>query len=92
MDVNCRDLKKEIVLMELYNNAKTQGYGYLQHVNGDMTEEEANGHFKQYSYFDYIKGCVLKVNFNNYPMIDSYLYDRDNGKDAMQKCIDKLSN
>lgn len=72
---------KADVLRRLYNRARAQGLGILQFDPKPMTIEEARAFLAKSTYFDYVKGRVLKVNLSG-AMLDEWLYDRDNGAGA----------
>lgn len=90
--INITGLKKEDVLVALYNRAKTQGLGILQYEPEDMTFDEAKSLLSQYTDFDYVKGRVIKVNLENDTEFCPENYDRDNGVNAAKEVIDKLFN
>lgn len=88
--IELQGLTKPEALAALFNAAKPQGLGRLEYrpdhrmdsfeagivlaVNGDDV--------------DYLEGRVIKTDFGKYPdVIDTTLYDRDNGKDAGLKAI-----
>ena len=81
-------LTKAEVLCALYNNAKSQGLGLFFCESGNMTIEEAETLLSRATYFDYIKGRVLKVDLSGEKAFDEWLYDRDNGKGAAQDALD----
>ncbi len=55
-------LDKAAVLAALYNNARAQGMGFLHYDAAPMTVEEARGYLNGgQTYFDYLKGRVMKV-------------------------------
>lgn len=81
---------KANVLATLYNNAKTQGMGILQYEPGDMTIDEAHRILEEgYTYFDYLKGRVMKVDLSK-NAFDPWLYDRDNGEGSAEFAIRQL--
>ena len=84
--MNIKGIDKAAVLAALYNHAKTQGLGILHYQPGDMSLEEARDLLKTQSYFDYIKGRVLKVDLSR-DELDERLYDRDNGRGAAAAAI-----
>ncbi len=83
-------------LAALYNRAKPQGFGLLQHTPEDMDMGAAleilqTRRVGDVAYFDYLGGRVLKVAFR-YPeeggspsVSGSHLYDRDNGEGAFRE-------
>lgn len=85
--IDISKLDKADVLRVLYNNARPQGMGYLHFVPGDMSKEEARLIIKSgQTYFDYLKGRVMKVNLSG-STFDPWLYDRDNGYEAAANAI-----
>ena len=88
--IDTTGLKKSAVLATLYNASKPQGLGFLQFDPAPMTEEEAEEILKTGTYFDYLKGRVMKVDLKDDTGFEEYLYDRDNGHDAAQKAINHL--
>ena len=101
--VNTKGLKQGAVLAALYNNSKPFGMGFLHADSELMTEQEAEEllgdtgrtddvGFKVscHTYFDYLKGRVMKVDLSNPAEFDERLYDRDNGPGAAQKVIQAL--
>ena len=85
--IDISKLSKAEVLAVLYNNSKPLGMGFLHATNDDMTKEEAQAHIDTgQTYFDYLKGRVMKVDLSG-DTLDPRLYDRDNGEGAAQKAI-----
>ena len=87
--INISGLNKAEVLAALYNNSKTQGMGRLHYTPEPMTIQEANELLNQSHYFDYLKGRVMKVNLTS-DSLDTWGYDRDNGKGAAYRAISHL--
>jgi len=86
--IDLRGRNKAVVLARLYNASKPLGMGFLQSDDKDMTVEEArdlldSGH----TYFDYLKGRVMKVNLEG-DEFSPRLYDRDNGPGAAKRAIE----
>lgn len=84
-------LDKAAVLAALYNASKPQGMGFLHYNSTPMTTEQAQvlldeSHDK---YFDYLSGRVMKVNLSS-DELDTWAYDRDNGKGAAAAAIEEL--
>ncbi len=73
----CTELEASVVLAALYNNAKPLGVGKFQYTPNRMTQEEASDLLKLTKSFDYILGKPMKIHFKYYPIIDTWLYDRD---------------
>ena len=68
-------------LAALYNRARPQGLGHLQHTLGDMAVEEAQKIIDDgRNYFDYLGGRSMKIEICD--DLDFRLYDRDNGPEA----------
>lgn len=88
--VDTRSLKKSAVLAALYNASKPQGLGFLHFDPVPMTEEEAEELLRMGTYFDYLKGRVMKVDLSNDDCFEEWLYDRDNGNGAAQRAINQL--
>lgn len=87
--INLKGLKKAEVLAALYNASHPQGMGLLHFEPTPMTAEEAESLLKEQTYFDYLKGRVMKVDLSG-NTLDPWLYDRDNGQGAAQRVIDSL--
>ena len=82
--VQCGD-----VLRALYKRAKPQGMGFL-HFKADDTLPEAEDLVKDQSYFDYLKGRVMKIEINDKTVVRGLnvaLYDRDNGIGAAEAAL-----
>lgn len=92
--VSTKGIEKWKVLKALYDNAQPQGMGFLQYDPAPMTEEQAKRLIEsgdQYGlYFDYLKGREMKVNLSDDDGFDERLYDRDNGKHAAERAINKI--
>lgn len=88
--VDTRGLSKAEVLAALYNNSKPLGLGLLQFDHKEMTVTEAEELLRQTTYFDYLKGRVMKVDLSSSDGFEEWLYDRDNGNGAAQRAIDSL--
>ena len=88
--VSIDGLDKAKVLIALYGKAKPQGMGFLQFNPEPLTEEEAIRLLELTTYFDYLKGRVMKVQLRDDKVFDSRLYDRDNGPGAAASAISFL--
>jgi hypothetical protein len=88
--VDIKGLNKAEVLVALYNDSKPQGLGFLHFDAKDMTVAEAEEILKQTTYFDYLKGRVMKVDLSSDDCFEEWLYDRDNGNGAAEKAISGL--
>ena len=82
---------KADVLIALYTNAKPQGLGFLHYDPAPMSKDEASSLLEDQTYFDYLKGRVIKVDLSN-DVLNPGLYDRDNGKGAAQAAINAIIN
>jgi len=84
IDLTGRD--KAEVLAKLYNASQPLGLGLLHYDDKDMTIEEARELLKEQTYFDYLKGRVMKVNLKG-DKFSPLAYDRDNGQGAAAAAI-----
>lgn len=87
--INLKGLNKAEVLAALYNASKPLGMGILHFDPAPMRAEEAESLLKGQTYFDYLKGRVMKVDLSG-DELDPWLYDRDNGQGAAQRVIDSM--
>lgn len=88
--IDISKFNKADVLAALYNNAKGQGMGFLHYDIKPMSREEASSLLEHQTYFDYLKGRVMKVDLSK-DELDPFLYDRDNGKGTAQAAINKIN-
>ncbi len=85
MDI--RNLDKARVLKALYNRSRPQGMGMFHYDPKPMTDEEARKVLDcGQTYFDYLKGRVLKVDLKG-DYLETALYDRDLGQGAAEYAI-----
>ena len=84
IDITGRD--KADVLARLYNASHPQGLGILQLDPVPMTTAEASELLKSETYFDYLKGRVMKVDLSG-DQLNPRMYDRDNGDGAAVKAL-----
>lgn len=99
--IDISGLDKAEVLVALYNRAKPLGMGMLHYDPTPMNIGEAqsiimNGSSIDYptkkpqkTYFDYLKGRVMKVNIAD-DLLDVWAYDRDNGQGAAYAALKPL--
>ena len=88
--VDISGLDKAEVLVALYNATHPQGMGFMHYDPKDMTKQEAQALLDSgYTYFDYVKGRIMKVDFEG-DSFDPWLYDRDNYQGAAQDVIKVL--
>lgn len=79
-------LDKADVLAALYNASKPQGMGFLHFDPSPMTTEEARVLLARTTYFDYLKGRVMKVDLSG-EEFSPWGYDRDLGEGAAAAAI-----
>ena len=84
--ISIEGLNKADVLAGLYNASKPQGMGFMQYESKSMTREEAESILSRTTYFDYLKGRVMKVELSKNEF-ESWAYDRDNGEGTAEKVI-----
>ncbi len=88
MDIS--KLNKAEVLAALYNNAKPLGMGFLHFTPEPMAREEAQAMLDAgQTYFDYVKGRVMKVDLSKDELWTG-TYNRDNGTDAAELALQGL--
>lgn len=87
--IDIRGLDKAEVLAALYNASHAQGMGFLHFTPERMTKEEAANLLKETSYFDYVKGRILKISLQT-DDLEERLYDRDNGSGAAYRALEEL--
>lgn len=88
--INISGLSRASVLAALYNASRPQGMGFLHYSPEDMTEAIAEAYLREGTYFDYLKGRVMKIDLKDAQSVDVGLYDRDNGQGAGAKAIEAL--
>ena len=86
--ISTKGLTKPQVLVALYNASRPFGMGFVHATPGPLSELEAQLVLKHQTYFDYLKGRLLKVDLSKKDYFDEYLYDRDLGPGAAQRAID----
>lgn len=84
MDIT--NLNKAKILAALYNNSRPLGMGILHFDPKPMTVEEAETLLKETTYFDYLKGRVMKIDLSK-DDLRTDLYNRDNGPMAAENII-----
>ena len=87
IDISKKD--KAEVLAALYNASHPLGLGFLQYDPTPMTVEEARKLLSETTYFDYLKGRVMKVDLSG-EELETWLYDRDNGEGAAAKVLSNV--
>lgn len=84
IDISKKD--KAAVLATLYNHARPLEMGFFQYDPTSMSVELARELMRNGTYFDYVRGRVMKVNLEGDTLNPSQ-YDRDNGDGAAAKAI-----
>lgn len=87
--IDLTGLDKAVVLAALYNASRPQGMGFLHYDPTPMTTEEAHNLLEGSTYFDYLKGRVMKIDLSGNTLAPG-LYDRDNGDGAAVRAIASL--
>jgi hypothetical protein len=80
-EIDISKIDKAEVLLTLYNNSQPLGLGFLQYEDRKMTLSEAKELLQNQTYFDYLKGRVMKIDLGE-NILKTWLYDRDNGENA----------
>ena len=88
MDIS--GLSKPQVLAALYNRSHVQGLGLLNARSGSMSVHEAAQLLTEQTYFDYLYGRVMKLDFDEGDELYTGLYNRDIGEGAAEDIITKL--
>ena len=90
MPVDCEGVDRVTLLQELWRNSSTASFFSFAPISAPS--EPPHEEFKQSAtgYVDYFAGRVIKTDFSEFPNLDPWGYDRDNGVGAMQKIVDKL--
>lgn len=78
---------KAAVLAALYNNSRPLGMGMLAFTPEEMTRDEAAELLKSQTYFDYLKGRVMKIDLRG-DELRPRLYDRNNGEGAAARALE----
>ena len=85
-DIDISGMDKAEILANLFNASKPQGMGFLQPHASEMTIEEARNLLQEQTYFDYVRGRVMKINLSG-DTLKTALYDRDNGQGAAARAL-----
>lgn len=88
--IDISKLSKAQVLAALYNASQPLGLGFLHYDPSPMSEDEAAKLLEESTYFDYLKGRVMKVDLSK-SEFDPWLYDRDNGQGAAARVVGGLT-
>lgn len=85
--ISIKGLDKARVLVALYNRSRIQGMGFIDPMaNKGLTVEEAKVLLERQTYFDYLRGRVMKIDLKG-DDLDPRLYDRDLGEGAAEYAI-----
>lgn len=87
--MNISGLDKVKVLQALYEDARVQGLGFIHFVPGPLAYEEAKALLAAGTYFDYLKGRVMKIDLKG-DEVETRLYNEDNGPGAAEQAIAQL--
>lgn len=88
--IDIKGIDKAQILLALYNNSVQLGLGLL-HDKKSLTIDEAKEILQRSYYIDYLNGTVMKIDLKG-DTLDTWLYDRDNGKDSAWFAIKHLLN
>ena len=77
-------MNKYEALIHLWNATNPLGLGFI-HSSNQPTLKDAKEELAYGNYVDYFFGKPIKTNFENYPILDSKIYDRDAGKGVMER-------
>lgn len=89
MNISLNGKDKVDVLIALYDNSKPQGMGILHYDPTPMRRSEAESLLEKSTYFDYLKGRVMKVDLSG-DSFDPSMYDRDNGQGAAEHALENI--
>jgi len=87
MDI--KGLDKAEILKVLYDNSKPLGMGFLHYTPEKMPIEEARRYLLETTWFDYLKGRVMKIDLSS-DELDTWGYNRDNGEGRAESLIERL--
>lgn len=89
--VSIAGLDKARVLVALYNHSIPEGFEIFDpELLGNMTIRRAREYTSRTLDFDYVDGRVIKTDISG-DVVDTWLYDRDNGADAGLRAIQTLA-
>lgn len=89
MIIDLKGKNKAKVLVALYNSSKPQGMGFLHYDPTPMSQSEAEELLRSQTYFDYLKGRVMKVDLSG-DCFDPSMYDIDNGQNAAKNALENI--
>ncbi len=94
-EVDISTLEKSELLAALYNRAKPQGNGMLHYDPAPMTADQAKELLNKLAsddlYFYYLAGRVMNIDISS-DIMDTHLYNRDNGANAAEKVACSLES
>jgi len=88
----CENISKEELLCELYNSQTPFGMGIFQSCDKTLTIEDTTKILSNSDFIDYLHGVAIKINFNNFPIIDYEKFESRNGTGIFLKCIENIKN
>jgi hypothetical protein len=88
----CENISKEELLCELYNSQSAFGMGIFQSCDKTLSIEDASTLLSNSNFIDYLHGVAIKINFNNFPIIDYEKFESRNGTGIFLKCIENIKN
>lgn len=88
--VSIKGLDKAEVLAALFNASRQQGMGFMDTRGAKpMSVEDAREVLKSEQDFDYLRGRVMKIGLRS-DMVETAIYNRDNGQGAAERAIDSV--
>lgn len=85
--IDIKGIDKAVLLRALFNASRQQGMGMLDSRGAvDMTLEDAQKIVAETTYFDYLRGRVMKVEIGG-DVLQARAYDRDNGEGAADRVV-----
>ncbi len=88
--IDCTGIDKVKLLQQLWNNSKTANFFAMSGVSPPPCPSYQEFEKAAEGYVDYLGSRVIKTNFKDYPNLDPWGYDRDNGSGAMQRAVDSF--
>lgn len=89
--VNFKGFKPERVFSALVNKAHPIGTGLVTYDGKSFTADNAKSFLNDCKgNVGYVKGRIINVNFNTFPMLNSYDYNNFNGANLMYKVLEDI--
>ena len=89
--VDCSDLERNAVIRALWQASGAASFFATVAVAPPAAlptdDDIAAATQRSGAYIDYLAGRVMKIAFDKYPLIEPWLYDRDNGEGAAARVI-----